>query len=746
MKKVLSLLLSALLLLSIVPFSSLTVCADGESIFWYSILSDQTAAIVDYEGYEENVTIPSVVDGYQVTTIADGAFENCSFTNISIPQSVTYIGNSAFANCRFTNIQLPNNLLYLGAKAFSSCTNLNNITIPSGVTMLLDQTFSGCLYLTNVSIPSSVILLGNSVFSGCHSLQEITIPDSVVRIGNNAFRECYDLLSVRLPSNLETIEAYTFYHCRKLVSCEFPKHLKSIEFAAFELTSLTEAILPEGLNSIGRNAFNYSNLFNISIPDSVVKIGRNAFNSDLYIQNESNWTNYGEYDILYIGNHLIQTKGTLPSSLTIRDNIVTIGCNAFKGSETLEKVVIPESTKYIGGGAFEDCVNLKEIVIPETLSNIGIDAFINTAYYNNQINWENDYLYLGKNLIKVNNTIEHANIKDGTLSIAGGAFSNCTNLKQIEITPSVINIGDSAFTGCTNLTEVLNASGVVNIGETAFFNCTSLTEFYIPQNVVSIGMGCFINCNNLTKVFIENNVLNIEYDTFPTYNKFFALIVEQDSYAHLYAILNQVQFWCFGDIAIIFSDVTENQWFTEAVRYCNENNLMNGVGLSPDGTKRQRFSPETSMTRAQLVQVLYNMEGAPSVTYTEQFDDVGKNQWFAKPVTWAAQENIVFGKEPGLFDPDAPITRQEITTILFRYAEYKGFDFSVEDPQTTLQTFPDAESVASWATDDLAALVELHVINGNEGYLLPEANARRCEVAMMLSLFVPQLAKTETNP
>ena len=82
MKKVLSLLLSALLLLSIVPFSSLTVCADGESIFWYSILSDQTAAIVDYEGYEENVTIPSVVDGYQVTMIADGAFENCTFTNI----------------------------------------------------------------------------------------------------------------------------------------------------------------------------------------------------------------------------------------------------------------------------------------------------------------------------------------------------------------------------------------------------------------------------------------------------------------------------------------------------------------------------------------------------------------------------------------------------------------------------------------------------------------------------------------
>ena len=133
------------------------------------------------------------------------------------------------------------------------------------------------------------------------------------------------------------------------------------------------------------------------------------------------------------------------------------------------------------------------------------------------------------------------------------------------------------------------------------------------------------------------------------------------------------------------------------------------------------------------------MEGAPEATYTEQFQDVSKDQWFALPITWAFNTNIVYGTSETTFAPDANISRQEIATILYRYAEYKGMDFSVEDPTSLLQTFPDADHVATWAADSMASMVNLGVISGDEGRLLPENNARRCEVASMLSRFLPLL-------
>lgn len=686
-------------------------------------------------------------------TIADHAFDSSDITEIIMPDSLQTLGNYVFNHCnRLERITFSQNITTIPKGTFAWCDSFTILDLPDHITSIGPYAFDNCLLLSDIELPSGLVEIGEEAFSFCYSINNITIPNSVSKIGDKAFYECDNLTTIQFPDSPIKIGQYIligtpFYEngenwineslyvgnhliaTNNRITGTYQLKDSTIGIAGSCFSSsyeLRQIVLPNTLKIIGDYAFQFcSTLETIDIPDSVIYIGTGAFSNCFALRDIQI-----PQSITNINDETFSSCGSL-TEIHIPQNVVSIGNSAFSGCYSITSFIFSDHIKSIGDFALSGCNALKELQIPANVHDIGDNAFggcislekiivdpQNKVYHSS----ENCLIETQSGVLKkaCNNSIIP---NDGSItSIAPYAFADCSNLSSINIPGSVKTIQTRAFSDCSKLAEVTIETGVEIIENGAFQRCSSLSRVNLPESLIFMGNDVFLGSGN------------------------FSLIVPKDSYALQYAMYNGYRYYLQGDIAAIFSDVTENQWFTEAVRYCNENHLMNGMGISSDGTGRQRFSPETSMTRAQLVQVLYNMEGAPSVTYTEQFNDVGKNQWFAMPVTWAAQENIVFGKEPGLFDPDAPITRQEITTILFRYAEYKGFDFSVEDPQTTLQSFPDAESVASWATDGLAALVELHVINGNEGYLLPEANARRCEVAMMLSLFVPQLTKTETNP
>ncbi len=218
MKKVISMLLSAAILLTATVGLDLTAYATeysgtcGGNVTW-SLDTDTGVLTIsgsgemtdystgsstpwyDYVSYINTVTIE---DG--ITSIGNYAFYNCTgLTSVTISDSVTSIKTSAFADCTaLTSITIPDSVRDIAYEAFYSCTSLTNVTIPNGLTSINDSLFCNCTSLESITIPDSVTSIGNYAFCDCTSLARITIPDSVTSIKTSAFRGCTALTSVTI--------------------------------------------------------------------------------------------------------------------------------------------------------------------------------------------------------------------------------------------------------------------------------------------------------------------------------------------------------------------------------------------------------------------------------------------------------------------------------------------------------------------------------------------------------------------
>lgn len=179
--------------------------------------------------------------------------------------------------------------------------------------------------------------------------------------------------------------------------------------------------------------------------------------------------------------------------------------------------------------------------------------------------------------------------------------------------------------------------------------------------------------------------------------------------------------------AASFKDVKEGKWYSDAIDYVVANKYMEGVGNST-------FAINTAVTRAQLVQILYAMEGKPEVN-ADMFSDVPKGKWFSKSVNWAAANGIVVGYENGKYGPNDVITRQQLVAILYQYA--KKVD-SVMPLKGNLAKYKDAGEISSYAIIPLKWAVGEGVISGTDKGIEPKKPATRAQVAMMIM----QLKKT----
>ena len=180
-----------------------------------------------------------------------------------------------------------------------------------------------------------------------------------------------------------------------------------------------------------------------------------------------------------------------------------------------------------------------------------------------------------------------------------------------------------------------------------------------------------------------------------------------------------------------FEDVSVDQWFYEAVKYVYDNELMNGISAT-------EFNPNGLLTRGTIAQVLFNLEGADADA-AAVFDDVPADAWFADAVNWAAANNIVTGYGDGTFGPDNNITREQMAAILYRYAQFKGYDVSAKGDLTA---FTDGDNVSEWATDALAWCVGAKLINGRDnGTVDATGTATRAEIAQIFMNFCENIAK-----
>ena len=187
----------------------------------------------------------------------------------------------------------------------------------------------------------------------------------------------------------------------------------------------------------------------------------------------------------------------------------------------------------------------------------------------------------------------------------------------------------------------------------------------------------------------------------------------------------------FIDLAVpnrphpVFRDIREKDWYYPAVDFVYNNNLFGG-------TASNTFSPNVPMTRAMFVTVLYRLEKEPAVGTGGQFSDVQNSSlYYFNAVTWANANNIVLGYSNGTFGPNDPITREQMATIIYRYAEYRQRDMS--SPGSTFSSFPDTGNVSSYAVSAMRWAVSWGIINGSDGRLLPRNTASRAQVAQIIT-------------
>ena len=186
-----------------------------------------------------------------------------------------------------------------------------------------------------------------------------------------------------------------------------------------------------------------------------------------------------------------------------------------------------------------------------------------------------------------------------------------------------------------------------------------------------------------------------------------------------------------------FTDVPgEDNWAHAGIDYCVANGLMSGIG-------NNLFGPKLTTTRAQIVQILYNLEGEPKVSGTTPFTDLTQD-WYQDAILWAYQTGVVAGTSSTTFEPDRPVTREQIAVILM---EYMTRVLKLERTWTPadLSIFPDAGSVSDWAKDAMADAVGLGLIsgasNGGQTYLEPQGSATREQVATILMEFCRNVKK-----
>ena len=525
---------------------------------------------------------------------------------------------------------------------------------------------------------------------------------------------------------------------------------------------IQSVFMANGVTSIGNFAFyECTSLTSMAIPDSVTCIGNCAFKDCSSL-----------------------------ASVTIPDSVASIGVYAFCGCTSLKSVTIPDSVTSIGDYAFSYCTSLTDIWVDEGNSHYFSDA--------SGVLFNKDKTVLAQCPGAFSGSYV---IPDGVTSINDAAFVNCTSLTSVTIPDGVTNIGYEVFAGCTSLANMVLPNGVTRIGAEAFDWCTSMKSITIPDGVTSIGYDAFSNCKSLTNVYFTGaeeawNGITIDggndalknakiHCNYVSHTHSYKDVVTAptctakgytthtcacgDSYVDTYTdALGHAwdngkvtkeptetetgvkTFTCTRcaetktevipatgsvDVTKMFTDVSHS-WADDGIRYCVTHQLMSGIG-------NDLFGPKLTTTRAQIVQILYNLEGEPKVSGTTPFTDLTQD-WYQDAILWAYQTGVVAGTSSTTFAPDQPVTREQIAVILMEYVT-RVLKLERTWTPADLSIFPDAGSVSDWAKDAMADAVALGLIsgasNGGQTYLEPQGSATREQVATILMEFCKNVKK-----
>ena len=292
MKKFLSIILTFVLILTVLPFGLFNMTASAEKDFYYhyTVSGGEATVIASEIPLSGHVTIPSKLDGYPVTRIKQNAFDNCTeLTSLTIPEGVTSIGNYAFYGCnKLTSVTMPSSITSIESEAFAYCTNLTNIHLPDSVISICSSAFYGTAYYNNsANWKNDILYIGSHCLDAKNSISgSRTIKSGTKTIAEYAFSDCLNLNYITIPNSVTFISEYAFYNCPSLTSITIPDSVSRIDsYAFYGCTSLESVTIPISVTEIGRATFsncnNIKNVYYEGTSTQKQKISMGASNNSL---------------------------------------------------------------------------------------------------------------------------------------------------------------------------------------------------------------------------------------------------------------------------------------------------------------------------------------------------------------------------------------------------------------------------------------------------------------------------------
>ena len=420
---------------------------------------------------DTELVIPETHDGLPVTRIGIDAFAgNERITSVLIPESVTGIGSGAFKGCiNLRSVSLSNQTLDIGSGAFQDCTSLSYVSLPSTLSVLSNSLFSGCTNLRSIALPAALTSIGNYTFYGCKSLSTLTLPEGLKSIGSQAFRACASLRSITIPENVTYIGGSAFSDSA----------VSKVTYNAINCT-------PDGW--IEDEGMTYYTVF-YGCPLATVTIGAKVQSIP---------------DGLFFdaGSFVFQT-------ISIPENVQTIGALAFRACETLSSVTISNGLMTIEEYAFDGCVSLKTVNYTGTKEEWNA---ISVSDNNTSLVYANILCSDGQLRSESKGLKYRINADGKTYSVSG--LGTCSD-KDVVIPLTydglpVTGIDNYAFKGAARINSVIISTRITSIGEYAFDDCKNLKAVIIPDSVISIGIGAFRNCTNLSSIAFPNGINTID--------------------------------------------------------------------------------------------------------------------------------------------------------------------------------------------------------------------------------------------
>ena len=509
--------------------AEITVAAENQNFEIHngSLYTKGLQTLIRYQAQskdETSFTVPA-----QTVVVAEGSFLNATnLETIIVPTTVKEIQQFAIVGCsNITSIELPFignvgeeyaeitgiirndsfDCIFGGAKpeqlsltisdgetigvgAFSNNSYITEITLSDTFKEIEASAFEKCTGLVKVNFgtpenPAKITKIGERAFSNCGNLESITLADTIEEIGSYAFAECSKISEITLPKNLEIIGEGVFMNCTSLKKMNL-----SADNAHYKVAEEGKALLTKD----GKSLVVYAAAKPADVESTEYVLSNEVVNL---------------YSYAFSGS-------TYLTSITLHDNIESIGDGVFYNSKKLKKVVLNSSIKTINSKMFEDCFALTEVVNISNVNSIEAFAFKNCTKFNNDaifatLSSIEQYAFEG--CTSLTNVV----LPDTITSIANGVFKDCSNLSTVKYSDNITIIGDYAFQNCTKLSTYELPSKLETIGRETFRDATQDTKLgektiivMIPETVTSIGNRAFYLARQIDKVYIPATVTSID--------------------------------------------------------------------------------------------------------------------------------------------------------------------------------------------------------------------------------------------